>query len=144
MFEQKEYDGQDFAGLKEPEQQVEELKCHDCRFDGVDFSESVFKNCSFEKCRFTGARLGACRFEHCSIVNCTFQYAGLFAAVFEECKLTGTVFVGANTASIQIIGGDWSYTDLREMDFYKMELENINFRGADLNRAKLEKCRIKN
>ena len=64
--------------------------------------------------------------------------------MFEECKMTGTVFVGANTASIQIIGGDWSYTDLREMDFYKMELENINFRGADLNRAKLEKCRIKN
>ena len=54
MFEQKEYDGQDFAGLKEPEQQMEELKFHDCRFDGGDFSESVFKNCSFENAALPG------------------------------------------------------------------------------------------
>ena len=77
------------------------------------------------------------------MVNCSFQYAGLFGAAFRQCKLTGSSFSGANTAAMTIEGGDWSYTDLREQEFYKMRLEEINFKGADFNRAKLEKCRIR-
>ena len=126
MFERRSYDGHDFSGAAGAEGQYEGLEFHDCQLEGANFTEAVFRNCSFEKCRFSGAKFNGAQFIHCAIVNCTFQYASLFGASFEECKMTGTVFVGSDASALTIRGGDWSYTDLREMDFYKMDLEGEN------------------
>lgn len=42
-----------------------------------------------------------------------------------------------------IRGGDWSYTDLRGIECYKMELDHINFEHADLRECLIEKCSMR-
>lgn len=36
-----------------------------------------------------------------------------------------------------ISGGDWSYTDLREISFGRLELTGVNFEGAQLNHCQM-------
>ena len=75
-------------------------------------------------------------------MNCGFRFASFFASNFVECKMTGSDFGDASIDCMNIKGGDWSYTCLKELDFSKMELSGISFEGADLSRCKLEKCLI--
>ena len=40
-------------------------------------------------------------------------------------------------------GGDWSYTDLREVDLSHQTMENVNFYGADLTGCRIEKSTLR-
>ncbi|MBS6163179.1 MAG: pentapeptide repeat-containing protein, partial [Clostridiales bacterium] len=117
--------GQDFSC-----QDIDHTVLSGCRFELVDFSDALLEYCTFEACVFNACKLNGVLLKNCAFVNCTFPYSGFFAAEFHQCKMTGSSFAGASCAGVLIKGGDWSYTDLRELDFSHMRLSGVSFEGA--------------
>lgn len=54
--------------------------------------------------------------------------------------MTGSDFVNADCDLLEIVGGNWSYTILRNLDFRKKVLEGVNFFGADLTGSSFYQC----
>lgn len=116
----------------------------DCRFSGIRFDDILFDHCTFVRCTFSGCRLGASEFRFCAILNCIFRMCSMFSTVFDNCKLTGSAFFDVDAPYFEINGGDWSFTDLRDLPFYKMELHHINFEGADFTGCCMDHATISN
>ena len=123
--------GQDFSC-----QDIDHTVLSGCRFELVDFSDALLEYCTFEACVFNACKLNGGLLKNCAFVNCTFPYSGFFAAEFHQCKMTGSSFAGASCAGVLIKGGDWSYTDLRELDFSRMRLSAL--RGRTYGSAALK------
>lgn len=102
-------------------------------------------SCLFEDCDFHGASLGGSNHEATSFLNCRFGQGGMFGMVFRDCKLVGSAFETAQLAGlgITIIGGDWSYTNLRRLVLKGLDLHRVKFVEADLSECSLEKSDLR-
>jgi uncharacterized protein YjbI with pentapeptide repeats len=54
--------------------------------------------------------------------------------------MTGSSFIYAECSFLDIVGGDWSYTYLADIDFSKQKIRGVRFFGADLTNDCFEKC----
>lgn len=133
MFEKDEYINEDFSNYQAEEPELSKLKFQSCNFTSADFGDvDIIFGCVFRECNFSGAAFGGVKLRNCSFLNCRFPYANLFATIFENCKMTGSALSETDCALIDIIGGDWSYTELRYVEFDRKTFSDVNFRGADL------------
>lgn len=141
-FENKDFTEEELLDLINEEEVLEKYEFLGCRFRGCDFSGAVLLKCRFERCDFSGSKFNGGELILSAFLNCKFRFASFFATTVRECKMTGSDFGDADINCINIIGGDWSYTCLKELDFSKTELCGIQFEGADMTGCMLEKCRI--
>ena len=143
----EEYRNQTFSETGIAADIVEKRVFRECRFHSIDLTDRVFERCVFESCKFFACRMGASVFRRCRMTNCVFELCSLFDTVFESCKMTGSVFYETDCTCFSVIGGDWSFTDVRELDFYKMKLCDVNFDYADftgccLDGAVFQNCNL--
>ena len=138
------FTGEDYSD-ETLEQVVDGNSYEGCSFKTCDFSllERV-EDVMFDECNFTSARLNGVTFKNCAFLNCKFKYARLFGTIFENCKMTGSSFEGSDCELIEIKGGDWSYCDLRYLNFYKQDFSNIRFRECDMSGTEFRKCTLRN
>jgi fluoroquinolone resistance protein len=115
-----------------------------CNFQSADFTdiETIFK-CAFDSCNFLSAQLNGVHVLDSEFLSCKFKYTNFFATVLDECKMTGSEFTDSDSLS-QIVGGDWSSTVLRYLNFTKQKFEGTRFSGADLTGCRFDRCKIKN
>ncbi|WP_067618944.1 pentapeptide repeat-containing protein [Alicyclobacillus acidiphilus] len=93
-----------------------------------------------------------------AFTNCQFRMANLFGAKFDGCKMTGSSFQEANLTGLTIVGGDWSYVNLRGhtlkranfrdarlayADLYGGNLEGTDFTRADLTKVILDQSKLR-
>jgi len=147
-MEELYYKGREIRQEFFEEESVSHARFEDCRFLGIRFDDMLFDHCTFTRCTFSGCRLGAAEFRFCAMLNCVFRMCSLFSTVFENCKMTGSAFFDIDAPYYEINGGDWSFTDLRDLSFYKMELYHVNFEGADftgccMDHAKITACSLR-
>ena len=131
-FDQTEYEYEDFSECRPEEGKISRIKFRHCDFRAADFTDFATESCVFQECNFTAARLGASVHQGSAFLNCRFSLARLFSAEFHHCKMTGSDFGGADCLGLLIDGGDWSLTSLQEIDFGRMSLTDVNFRGKAL------------
>jgi uncharacterized protein YjbI with pentapeptide repeats len=144
IFDEQVYEHVIFENCMIDMNELVQKKYMKCRFDYVDFSElSVIKNCIFDSCEFVSAKLNGIEFINCAFLSCNLKYTNFFAATFNQCKMTGTKFIESNFFAATILGGDFSYTQLRYQEFMNQYFENIRFFGADLTGCKFTKCTLK-
>ena len=119
--------------------EIEMTRCRltRCRFWGARLSEARIEGCHFEECDFARARLNAAECHASSFLNCLFTDAYLFLARFDDCRLLGTSFAGADMGGLTIVGGDWSWANLRHQSLVKQDLHAVKFLGADFYGADL-------
>ena len=118
----EEYQNKTFSEAESFLESCEKHVFRECKFQSVDLTDRVFERCVFELC-------------------------SLFDTAFDSCKMTGSVFYEIDCTCFSIIGGDWSFTDVRELDFYKMKLCGVNFDHADftgccLDQAVFQDCNL--
>ena len=119
----------------------------ECSFHAIDLTDLTLERCVFESCKFFACRMGASVFRGCRMTNCIFELCSFFDTVFDSCKLTGSVFYETDCTCFSILRGDWSFTDVRDLDFYKMKLCGVNFDHADftgccLDQAMFQDCNL--
>jgi len=129
---EREVIDEDFDDREWPE--IEMTRCHltRCRFRGARLSEARLEGCHFEECDFARARLNAAECRASAFSNCLFTDAYLFMARFDDCRLLGASFAGADMGGLTIVGGDWSWANLRHQSLMKQDLRAVKFLGADL------------
>ena len=142
IFENKNFTETELLPLQSDDGILEKYEFKRCQFNDCDFSGIVLLKCRFEQCDFSSSNFNGSELIMSAFLNCRFRFASFFASTVKECKMTGSDFGDADINCINIVGGDWSYTSLKELNFSKMELCDINFEGADLTGCVLEKCRI--
>lgn len=142
MLDMSCFENEDFRDFT-AEDSINAKAFKNCNFSGADLSDITIYSCKFDNCNFSGSKLNGSVIKSSAFINCKFRYASLFAAEFTECKMTGSAFVGADCVCFQVQGGDWSYTDLRENDFSKMNLSHVNFSGADLRGCDFSKSSVR-
>lgn len=136
------YEGKEFRTDFFAEEVLCRARFTDCRFVGIRFDDLIFDHCTFERCTFSGCRFGAAEFRLCAMLNCVIKMCSLFSTVFENCKMTGSAFLDIDAPYYEINGGDWSFTDVRDLSFYKMELVRVNFEGADFTGCCMDYARF--
>ena len=136
IFENKDFTETELSLLQNDDGMLEKYEFKHCRFKDCDFSGVILLKCRFEQCDFSSSNFNGSELILSAFLNC------FFASTVKECKMTGSDFGDADINCINIVGGDWSYTSLKELNFSKMELCDINFEGADLTGCVMEKCRI--
>lgn len=142
-FEKNAYADQDFSKEIIQMEEISHKKFTKCVFRWTDFADvEVFYGSTFEFCDFTYARLNGINIANCAFLNCTFKATSFFATKLDECRMTGSSFIEAECESIQICGGDWSYTDMRKLSFHKQDLSNVRFFGADLTECHFNQCKM--
>ena len=122
---------------------LSKIKFIRCSFRWTDFTniDTLFQ-CVFDSCDFTNARLNGVSAKSCAFLSCRFKNTGIFATTFEDCKMTGSDFTDSECGIATIIGGDWSYTNLRKQSFQKMDLSNTRFFGAELSKCSFNQCNL--
>lgn len=144
MFEYDLYEDEDFSNCIVDLHDINKKKFIACNFSNADLSDvSVIYGCTFDKCNFLSTELNGVDIRSSVFSNCKFKYVNLFTTKFDECKMTGSSFIECDFSLLSIIGGDWSYTELRYLDFDKKDLNGVNFTGADLTGTNMTRCKIK-
>ena len=143
----EEYQNKTFSEAEAFPDTCEKRVFRQCKFQSVDLTDRVFERCVFESCKFFACRMGASVFRRCRMTNCVFELCSLFDTAFDSCKMTGSVSYEIDCTCFSITGGDWSFTDVRELDFYKMKLCGVNFDHADftgccLDQAVFQDCNL--
>lgn len=142
-FDMNSYTDENFSKALIDMKEITHKKFTRCRFKWTDFTDvEVFYGCTFDSCDFTNARLNGVDIKNCAFLSCQFKAASFFATKLDDCKMTGSDFVDADCASIQISGGDWSYTNLRNLSFQKQDFCDIRFLGADLSGCHFNQCKM--
>lgn len=143
-FDQKSYEMQDFSNIEIEMEDIAQIKFTKCTFRWTDFSGvSVMYGCSFDTCDFTNARLNGVNMKNCAFLTCRFSGSSFFAVKLENCKMMGSDLTNTECAMLQIEGGDWSYTNLRNLSFQKQDLCGIRFFGADLAGCRFNQCKMR-
>lgn len=111
-----------------------------CRFPGVDLSETRFFNCIFQDCNLSLARLhktsfNDARFIDCKMLGLRFEQCNKFgfSVYFEKCQLNHSSFY--QTVLRKTI---FKSTKLNEVDFTDCNLTGAVFTDCDLADAKFE------
>lgn len=142
-FDKSSYTGETFSKELITMDELSRMKFNNCIFRWTDFTNvDVFYSCSFESCDFTNAMLNGVNIKNCSFLSCKFKNTSFFATTLDDCIMTGSDFMDADCAMLQIVGGDWSYTNLRKQSFQKQDLSNIKFFGADLSDCHFNQCKM--
>lgn len=145
MFEKRSYERENFSEWEILLPELSGRRFVECSFAAADFSElGRCVRCTFDRCDFTMARWNGVEIKDSAFLGCNFKFANFFATVFDHCKMTGSSFAEAESELMTIDGGDWSYTELREIRFDRKQLRGIDFTGADLTGARFFKCRVEN
>ena len=105
--------------------------------------ELTTDHCQFSDCDFTAAGMNASQHNASAFTNGNFTYANLFGAIFRECKMIGSNFVETVLGGITIIGGDWSYVNLKQCSFKGLDLRKVRFCKADLFKCNFEKADLR-
>lgn len=143
VFEESLYENQDFSNEIINEGELDRKEFVACDFTNADFSDvETLYSCKFMECNLSSALLNGVTLKYCAFIRCRIHNANFFATTFEECKLTGSSLLHNDVSVLTIAGGDWSYTDMRGLEFDKKEFKDISFEGADLSDARFTKCRI--
>jgi len=143
FFDKSSYTDEDFSQSEIDMTELTNKKFLRCKFRWTDFTEvETFYNCVFDSCDFINARLNGVTIKNSTFLSCQFKGTSFFATKLDECKMTGSDFVDADCAAIQIIGGDWSYTNLHKLSFQKQDLCGIRFSGADLTECRFNQCKM--
>jgi len=87
-----------------------------CRLRGADLTDAVTRGCRFVSCDLAGADLSGSTHHGSAFTNTRFVGARLSTATFDGCKMTGSDLTEATLLGVAIIGGDWSYVNLRGAD----------------------------
>ncbi len=142
MFTQKEYMGEHFSDMDISEQKITNIQFRRCTFRNIKMHEITTVGCEFAECKFTSCAMNGAMHLRSSFLNCTFRFSSFFCTTFDQCKLLGSSLVEASTLGMIIKGGNWSYTDLRNIDFSRSDLSHIQFEGADLSSCNFEKSSL--
>lgn len=143
MFELDEYMEEDFSDTEPAGPEISKVKFQSCNFSAADFGDvDLIYGCVFRECNFSGTSFGGVKFRNCSFLNCRFPYANLFATIFDNCKMTGSALSETDCSLIDILGGDWSYTELRYVEFDRKTFTGVSFRGADLYGTSFRRCTL--
>ena len=144
MFENDHYENQNFSNCVIKMDDLTKKKFVKCKFKSADFSDIItIFNCTFDSCDFESTQFNGVHIKNSAFLSCKFKNTNFFASKLEECKMTGSSFVDSDSLS-EIVGGDWSYTELRYLRFSKQVFDEIKFSGADLTGCRFEKCTFKN
>jgi len=144
-FDKNSYTGESFSKELITMGELSRIKFSNCLFRWTDFTDvEVLYGCTFESCDFTNARLNGVNIKNCNFLSCKFENTSFFATTLDDCKMTGSDFMDADCAMLQIVGGDWSYTNLRKQSFQKQDLSNIRFSSADLSECHFNQCKMNN
>ncbi len=142
-FTASSYAGKTFSKERIEMDELSQITFSNCVFRWTDFTDvGVFYHCVFESCDFTYARLNGVDIKNCRFLSCTFRNASFFAATLDDCTMTGSDFSDADCAMLEIIGGDWSYANLRKQSFQKQKLSNVRFYGANLTACHFNQCEM--
>jgi fluoroquinolone resistance protein len=106
-----------------------------CRFAGVDLTEASSHGAVFEECTFINVRFNASRHTDTAFLRCQFTRCVLFDAEFTGCKMIGSTVHETTLRPLRVIGGDWSFTGLRECDLRGVTIDRVRMREADLTGA---------
>jgi len=140
---EKSYENVDFSREEIEMEDITQIKFTKCTFRWTDFTEvSVIYGCSFDTCDFSNARLNGVNMKNTAFLSCRFAGASFFAVKLENCKMMGSDLMNTDCALLQIEGGDWSYTNLRNLSFQKQDLCGIRFLGADLTGCRFNQCKM--
>ncbi len=137
------YENESFDGIVLEPCELSGKKFIKCSFDSADFSQAtrIYK-CTFENCSFVSAVFNGIDLKSCAFLNCKFKFGKFFSTKFDGCKMTGSSFIYAECSFLDIVGGDWSYTYLADIDFSKQKINGVRFFGADLTNVCFEKCTV--
>ena len=141
MFSEEHYTNMDFSNQVIEEMELSRKKFTHCRFIGADFSDvSICYHCEFDNCNFSSAILSSVHFKNCIFLNCRFRFANLFAVNFDGCKMIGSSLMDTDCSLVSITDGDWSYTEMRFLEFDKQMIERVNFTGSDFTGTSFILC----
>lgn len=130
---------------------------------GIDLSEMIFKDSTFDEVDFSNSTLSFSTFDNCTFVNCNFSNNHFPGIVFKNCTFTDTIFANAvaektvwsdchfdfcNIDNIRFIEGEqkhltcnvvsynkveWTKTVLSEFSCSFGNCNIVNFIDADIN-----------
>ncbi len=143
QYKDQEYDTVQFDGRDLRYGELISCVFTRCTFMNTEMDEIETSNCRFIECDFRGVTLNASSHTESAFENCTFGGANLFVSKFTSCKMTGSDFSGAQMDGISMIGGDWSYTNLRHIKLGKQDLRGIRFHEVDFSDTDLGKADLR-
>ena len=130
------------------------------RFNGSDFGQAEFKECTFKeadirKSFFEGARLGECRFFNtrfrssdftgANLANCKFESAVFIQSGFYKTELTDCSFPKADFSSSKFPEAKFWFCDLSTAQMRKVKMDNVQYRNRqkeDMEVLVLNRCKI--
>lgn len=120
-----------FSDLKIDGEKFEEIDCTKCVFKNCNFSDGTFKVDVFEKCEFF----------NCDLSNVTLENTKFNSCEFTDCKMIGINWVMSLVPSIRIlcIKCDLSYSYFPQMKLSKSEFVKCKLMESDFSEANCHK-----
>lgn len=120
---------------------------HNCRFDGLDLSDTeiediTFTKCSFLKTSFRSATIISTRFKNCALAACDFRFARLEDSRFDTCNGTNATFADATASAVTIVGCKMSGAILKGLRTLDLTLDQTIFDSADLTGLNLKNQQV--
>jgi uncharacterized protein YjbI with pentapeptide repeats len=154
VFEETDYEGATFAGLRAASTEVADVRFTACAFERSDLSDAVFASCVFDDCSFTdctmalfgvmNSRFSAVRFHDCKLTGVNWSDADCPTVSlvepfqFLDCLLDHSVFLGVTLDRVGFLN-----CSLREVDFSEASLRDAVFSGSDLSGARFSRSDLR-
>lgn len=119
-------------------------------FQGVRCSTTYFDHCLLNKTNFKNAECFGATFDHCNLVSSEMMDSNFAMAKFLECDMrfsnftnsmvhqvrmiqcnvNNSIFYNASMNDTDLQGSQFQFSDLRECEFFNIELEDCDFEAA--------------
>jgi len=138
IFQELEYDDEQFTNLSLDEQTISNISFDYCRFINCSFNKVVFENCSFSESTFDSCDLSLVnvktsifndiKFLNSKVTGVDWSSIGLpFEVNFENTNISMSSFYMLDLRHTQFIK-----SKLHDVDFVKTNLQKANFKESDL------------
>ena len=136
-----------------------EREYFDKQFEGLELSNKtiaskVFENCSFIRCNFSETDFKYSKFCDCVFEHCNLSFIKIKGCLFSFIKFQGSKLIGVNWAEAawstikipcslrfmecNLNGSTFFGVNLREAEFLKCRVHDVDFRESELIRANLQ------